>query len=142
MVAEFDSGDGRWSVKPTELPTLNFHQFEPHTHFSAAGPYSNHGPGVHVVDIESHDPGHPDNQRMGRIEWSSKRGEIFNIDVAEPFRRLGVANTLFHEAHKAAREQGLLEPVHSADRTDMGDAWAKQAGGEVPERIKVPKTFL
>jgi hypothetical protein len=141
-MAEYDSGDGRWSVKPTELPTLNFHQFEPHTHFSAAGPYSNNGPGVHVVEIQSQDPKHPDNRPIGRMEWSSKRGEILNVDVERPFRRLGIANTLFHEAHKIAREQGLAEPVHSNDRTDMGDAWAKQAGGKVPERMKVPKTFL
>lgn len=138
-MAEYDSGDGRWSVKPTELPTLNFHQFEPHVHFSGAHRYSNNGQNVHALEIESHDPDSPKNERMGRIEWHAKTGEILNLQVSREYRRQGVANTLFHEARKAAREQNILEPVHSKDRTDMGDSWAKQTGTEVPTRLKRKK---
>jgi ribosomal protein S18 acetylase RimI-like enzyme len=141
-MAEFDSGDGRWSVKPIELPTLNFHQFEPHVKFSAANEYSNYGRNTHAVDLYSHDPDSPKKTTLGNIQWHKDTGEIINVEVRHKYQRLGVANTMFHEAHKAAREQGLTPPVHSEDRTDMGDAWAKQAGGEVPERMKVPKTFL
>jgi hypothetical protein len=48
-MAEFDSGDGRWSVKPTELPTLNFHQFEPHV-TGVWLMYSNYGRNTHGVE--------------------------------------------------------------------------------------------
>ena len=135
-MAEYGSGDGRWHVKPTELPTLNFHQFEPHIRFNRAGEYSNYGSSVHHLSIASDDTG---GQEMGHIEWHKDRGEILRVHVDEPYRRMGVANTLFHEAKKAAREQGLVEPTHSDDRSDMGDKWAKQAGGEVPPRYKAPK---
>jgi ribosomal protein S18 acetylase RimI-like enzyme len=73
---------------------------------------------------------------MGNIQWHKDSGEILSVKVKNTYRRLGVANTLFHEAHKAAREQGLTEPKHSADRSDEGEIWAKQAGGEVPPRMK------
>jgi ribosomal protein S18 acetylase RimI-like enzyme len=137
-MAEYDSGDGRWSVKPTSLPTLNFHQFEPHVRFSAGNPYSNYGSKIHRVDLESHDPdkANPDYEKMGFLEWHKDTGEILSLKTHPKFRRMGVANTLFHEAKEAARKQGLVEPVHSADRSDEGDEWAKQAGGNVPPRGK------
>ena len=138
-MAEYGSGDGRWWVKPTELPTLNFHQFEPHIRVNTANEYSNYGNKVHHINIESHDPSNPESEPMGEIEWHKDSGEILRVHVNEPFRRLGVANTLFHEAHKSAREQGLAEPKHSEDRSDEGDAWAKQAGGEVPQKWKPKK---
>jgi GNAT superfamily N-acetyltransferase len=131
-MAEFDSGDGRWSVKPTELPTLNFHQFDPHVYRSTANEYSNYGRHTHAVEMLSHEPNSPKSRVMGNIQWNKDSGEIISIDVKPRYQRLGVANTLFHEAHKSAREQGLAEPKHSDDRSDQGDAWAKQAGGEVP----------
>ena len=135
-MAEFDSGDGRWSIKPTELPTLNFHQFEPHVKFSAAHEYSNFGRNTHAVEMYSHAPDSPKNRGLGTLEWHARTGEILNVGVRRSARRLGVANTLFQEAHKAAREQGLVAPVHSNDRSDEGEIWAKQAGGEVPPRKK------
>jgi ribosomal protein S18 acetylase RimI-like enzyme len=73
---------------------------------------------------------------MGNIQWNKDTGEIISVGVKTRYRRMGVANTLFHEAHKVAREQGLAEPKHSGDRSDEGEIWAKQAGGEVPPRKK------
>ena len=75
---------------------------------------------------------------MGSIEWHRDRGEILNVYVSKPYRRMGVANTLFHEAKRIAREQGLTEPVHSKDRSDSGEEWAKQAGGALPPRVRFP----
>jgi GNAT superfamily N-acetyltransferase len=138
-MAEYDSGDGRWSVKPTFLPTLNFHQFEPHVRFNRADQDSNNGPHIHSVEIESHGPDHPDNETIGRLEWHADRGEILGVHVDAPYRRMGIANTLFHEAKEHARAQGLTEPIHSNDRSDVGEAWAKQAGGEIPKRYRLPK---
>jgi len=135
-MAEYGSGDGRWWVKPTELPTLNFHQFNPHVKVNTANEYSNYGSKVHHLEIESHDPSDPQSRVMGHIEWHKDSGEILGVDTKHRFQRMGVANTLFQEAHKAAREQGLVAPVHSKDRTDMGDAWAKQTGTDVPPRLE------
>jgi GNAT superfamily N-acetyltransferase len=132
-MAEYDSGDGRWLVRPTSLPTLNFHQFSPHINFSKAGEYSNHGINVHHLSIDSH---HEGGEEMGHIEWHKDRGEILRVHVEKPYRRLGVAQTLFHEAKTIARNQGLTEPVHSADRSDMGNKWAKAVGGVLPKRLK------
>lgn len=131
-MAEYGSGDGRWLVRPTELPTLNFHQFDPHVRFSRADQYSNHGSRVHVVAIEDHS--HPDNPSIGSMGWHKDTGEITGIQVHSKYRRLGVANTMFHEAKNLAREYGLTEPVHSSDRTIMGDAWAKSVGGKIPPK--------
>ena len=135
-MAEYGSGDGRWSVKPTDLPTLNFHQFEPHVYTSAANPYSNYGSKTHAIEMHSNEPGTRKAGVMGTIEWHKDTGEIVGVTVRSKYQRMGVANTLFHEAHKMAREQGLAVPKHPADRSDMGEAWAKQAGGELPPRRK------
>jgi len=133
-MANYDSGDGRWSVRPTSLPTLNFHQFEPHIRFSQAGPYSNNGSKVHVVEVEDHS--HPDAPSIGKMGWHKDTGEITGISVHSKYRRLGVAATMFHEAKNLAREHGLTEPVHSDDRTDEGDAWARAVGGTIPPTHK------
>lgn len=130
-MAEYGSDDGRWFVRPTSLPTLNFHQFDPHVRFNRADKYSNYGE-IHRVGMEDEKTG----ETMGAIEWHPKTGEILNVDTAEPYRRLGVAATLFHEAKNIAREQGLTEPVHSADRSTMGNKWAKAVGGKLPKRLK------
>ena len=131
-MAEYGSDDGRWFVRPTSLPTLNFHQFDPHIDFSKADKYSNYGQ-IHRIDMEDRNTG----ESMGAIEWHPETGEILNIDTAKPYRRLGVATTLFHEAKNIAREQGLVEPVHSADRSTMGNKWAKAVGGKLPKRKKL-----
>jgi len=127
---DYDSGDGRWFVKHVDLPTLNFRQFNPQITTSVANEHSNYGANVHNVTMHDANSG----EYMGQMEWHAKRGEILNVRVPSYFRRMGVANTLFHHAHQMAREQGLVAPEHSHDRSDMGDAWAKQAGGKVPPR--------
>jgi GNAT superfamily N-acetyltransferase len=131
-MAEYDSGDGRWFVRPTTLPTLNFHQFDPHLNFSRADKYSNYGSYQHHLYMDA-----GKGNIMGGIGWHKDTGEILGVSTEEPYRRLGVAATLFHEAKKAAREQGLVEPVHSADRSDMGQKWAKAVGGNLPKRMKL-----
>jgi hypothetical protein len=138
-MAEYDSGDGRWFIKKTDLPTLNFHQFEPHIHFSKADDYSNYGRNTHHIGLSTHDLDNPDSKEVAHLAWHSGTGEVLSIRTNNKYRRLGIANTLFHEAKKAAREQGLVEPKHSDDRSDMGDAWAKQTGDPVPTRYRLPK---
>ena len=136
-MAEYGSDDKRWFVRPTQLPTLNFQQFEPHLYFAKGDrQYSNHG-NIHYLEMTSHDPDNVEhNEPMGHIEWHPTSGEILSLHTEEPFRRLGVASTLFHEAKNIARDQGLSEPVHSADRSTMGNKWAKAVGGKLPKRLK------
>ena len=131
-MAEYDSGDGRWFYRPTQLPTLNFHQFDPHIKFSKAGRYSNYGPSLHHMRMEDEKTGN----FMGGIDWNAKTGVIEGVVTEHPYTRLGVASTLFHEAKKTAREQGLAEPRHSTDRTEKGDLWAKAVGGHLPRNMR------
>jgi hypothetical protein len=55
--------------------------------------------------------------------------EISMVNVENDARRQGIATTLFQEAKKAG-----LKPLHSPNRTDFGEEFAKKAGGDVPQR--------
>lgn len=135
-MAEYGSDDGRWFVRPTSLPTLNFHQFDPHVRFSKANEYSNHGSRVHVIEIEDHRTGQTGKNSIASMGWRKDTGEITGISVNSKYRRLGIANTMLHEARSIAQEHGLTPPIHSADRTEMGDAWAKASGDKVPRKVR------
>jgi hypothetical protein len=39
-------------------------------------------------------------------------------------------------AKDIAAKTGVPAPVHSNDRSDQGDAWAKSTGEKLPERLK------
>ena len=131
-MAEYGSGDGRWFVRPTSVSKLNPKQFDLHIRFSRADKYSNYGQKVHNIRMEDEKTG----DFVGGIEWHKDTGEILGVDTQKQYRRKGVATTLFHEAKNVAKEQGLAEPVHSADRSDLGNKWAKAVGGNLPKRVK------
>ena len=120
------------SSAQVDLPTLNFNQFSPHVYMKHAP--SSEGPNYHTMDMFSGEPGKVKSKVMGSMNWHKDTGEISGITVNKPYRRLGVANTMFHEAHRLSRENGLVGPVHSQDRTNEGDAWAAQTGTSMPER--------
>ena len=134
-MAKYGSGDGRWFVQPTTLPTLNFHQFKPHIRFSAAHQYSNYGSSIHHIEMTTHSPDTNRSESMGTMQWHRDRGEILAIHVNKPYRRMGVANTLLQEAKDIAKKHNLTAPVHSEDRSDMGDAWAQSTGDTLPKRM-------
>lgn len=73
---------------------------------------------------------------VGAMTWrtrSRKPGELDHIDVAKDHRRRGLATAMW----TYASESGLKPtPVHSAQRTDDGDAWAKAVGGPRPRRLR------
>lgn len=71
-------------------------------------------------------------REAGRITLDNlKNGkrQISSIYVEDGLRRQGLGTALFLEAKK----QGL-KPAHSPDRTVKGDAFAKNVGGDVPEK--------
>lgn len=70
---------------------------------------------------------------VGHMSWSHKG--VHFIQALEPRRGIGTA--LWNEGHRLASENpGIVKPVHSADRTDSGDAWARSVGGRLPRRRK------
>jgi ribosomal protein S18 acetylase RimI-like enzyme len=72
---------------------------------------------------------------VGRMAWHHKTGEILNIEAYEPWRRQGVATSLLGEARRIAGEtRGVRPPRHSADRTDLGEKWARSTGDRLPKR--------
>jgi len=71
---------------------------------------------------------------VGHIDWNNRTGAISNIMTAHKMRGLGVATTLFDKANKLSADTGIKAPIHSSDRTDKGEAWAKSVGGDLPKR--------
>lgn len=78
---------------------------------------------------------HPEHGQVGAMRlapqgFGGREGrEIRDIDVSEQFRRQGIGRGMFQHAVGNG-----LQPEHSRHRTDLGDAWAKGVGGDVPER--------
>jgi len=130
-VGEYEGG----FVKPVSLPTLNFHQFNPHVQFTNAKYVNAQGEPIHrirMVDVTPHGQ-----WGMGELRWHGHTGEITNVETEPDYQRLGVANTLLAEAKAAAKKHGLMEPVHSSNRTDEGNKWAKATKDKLPRRKRV-----
>jgi hypothetical protein len=90
----------------------------------------------HSVGVEH--PDFEDGTRV-RFEWhtaSSKTpGKINDLWIPEEHRGKGLATAMFRFAQKEhILGNADTAPVHSADRTDAGDAWARKVGGKLPKR--------
>jgi hypothetical protein len=71
---------------------------------------------------------HPDYGQIGEMQLSAfpdEKGQRIVGDIGVDFRRRGVATGMWQHAQQAG-----LNPVHSPDRTDKGDAWAKSVSGD------------
>jgi hypothetical protein len=79
------------------------------------------------LDIVAEHPTYGEIGRMALRPGKDGGHEIHDINAFK--HREGIGTGMY----KAAQEAGL-DPRHSADRTDIGDAWAKKVGGEVPPR--------
>lgn len=64
-------------------------------------------------------------------------GVIQAMGVHPEHRRQGVATAMLQAAHKAG-----VTPVHSPDRSDAGDAWARSLGVDLPERKSNPPSYF
>jgi GNAT superfamily N-acetyltransferase len=84
---------------------------------------------------------HPEHGEVGRMNWenaNSKRpGRVAELWVDPEHRRKGIATAMWNFANKLHAEGTLNSaPVHSEDRTDKGDAFAKSVGGALPARAE------
>ena len=97
-----------------------------------------------------------DNELMGMLSWHKNTGEIAMVQTMPEHRGRGIAAALWHTAHAMSqasrpREQiqgqqrlfeppkanRLVPPQHSSQRTEEGNRWAHQVGGEIPPWQKV-----
>ena len=69
------------------------------------------------------------NEKVGELNWYGTTGTIHNVDVDEAHARQGLATAMWEWGQEMPKK-----PKHSADRTAMGDAWAKAVGGKLPRR--------
>jgi hypothetical protein len=69
---------------------------------------------------------------VGQMVWHPKTKAITGITVDPENQREGIATAMWNMG------QGIRpKPVHSADRTRAGEAWAKSVGGRLPRRKAV-----
>jgi hypothetical protein len=71
-------------------------------------------------------------QRAGEMTWHPKTHAVTGINVEEGERRQGLATAMWKMGQNVRPK-----PVHSADRTTAGEAWAKSVGGRLPRRKPV-----
>lgn len=69
---------------------------------------------------------------VGYIVWDEDDGEIENVFVGRPYRRLGVGTLLWDLAVDWAEKNNAVPPEHSSKRSLEGDLWAKSIGGHIP----------
>ena len=145
-MSEFHSEWGHgW--QPAPHTNLNPKQFAPHIRYEvpqADKPFGNaatnfglHTAGV-VLESQAPDADKP-SVSLGHLHWSARTGEILDVHVAPGARRKGAATAMLKAARDVAAKTGVPEPVHSGDRSDQGDAWAKSTGEPLPERMKLTR---
>ena len=71
-------------------------------------------------------------QRAGEMTWHPKTHAITGINVEPGEQRKGLATAMWNMGQDIRPK-----PVHSADRTRAGEAWAKSVGGRLPRRKAV-----
>jgi hypothetical protein len=71
---------------------------------------------------------------VGTLQWHPQTGDVNWVRTHQDYRGLGVATTMWEKAHKLSADTGIKAPKHSKHRTEEGEAWAKQVGGEMPQR--------
>jgi hypothetical protein len=67
---------------------------------------------------------HPEDGKVGELNWYGTTGTIHNIDVDEGHSRRGIATAMWNWG-----QQMSPKPRHSGDRTTQGTEWAKSVGG-------------
>jgi hypothetical protein len=92
------------------------------------------GPGRYELpynQVRAFDP--KTGKEIGHLEWSANTGEILSVKVDGALRRRGIATDLLRIAQQqSTKYEHVNPPIHSRDRTPMGDAWAQKVGGSLP----------
>lgn len=65
-----------------------------------------------------------DGEEVASLIWDKNTGEIQMIRTDPALRDMGLAKSMLYNAVKAAKTQGVQEPVHSTLLTDMGKKWS------------------
>lgn len=90
-------------------------------------------PGNHVLHAYDQN-----DSLIGRLTWDGERnGEITHWSVHPDWQSKGVGTALLAKAAQIASTRGLIQPEHSATRTDAGDAAAKKTAEKLS--MKVPE---
>ena len=85
--------------------------------------------------VHSISASHPDHGHVGHLYWHPETGEIKDVLVMGDHEGKGIASHMYNIAKQtASQDSSVPEPIHSADRTDAGDAWARKVGGALPPR--------
>jgi hypothetical protein len=74
----------------------------------------------------------PHDEPVGMMSWHPQKHHVTGVNVDEEHRRQGLATAMWNMSQSIRPK-----PVHSADRTNAGDAWAKSVGGRLPRRKPV-----
>jgi GNAT superfamily N-acetyltransferase len=110
---------------------INSQQFNPHSvdyRFTEGERFVNH----HKITA------HIGDKQVGSLEWHPKTGRVMGVEVDSEHRRKGIGTQMWFQAIQAAsNSRRIKKPIHSAERTDAGDKWAKTVGGTVPRRTHV-----
>lgn len=71
------------------------------------------------------------NKALGHMTWD--KGVVNAVEVYNTDRwgRKGMATQMWNRAREITPNLR-----HSSNRSDMGNAWAKKVGGELPERVQ------
>ena len=73
-------------------------------------------------------------QNIGVLDLAG--GGIDHIQTHSDYRRMGVATAMHRMGNFARGRAGYGEPIkHGTIRTELGDAWAKKVGGDLPEKV-------
>ena len=123
-----------WGWQPAPSTKLNPKQFDPHIYYEVGGPSgrtTNAGANVNQVHFRASEQG----DKLGHLEWSGTRGEILDVHVNKEVRRKGVATAMYKAAKEIALKTDSSEPMHSSDRSDQGESWAKSTKEPLPPRM-------
>jgi GNAT superfamily N-acetyltransferase len=71
---------------------------------------------------------------IAHLQWEPEKGQISDVHVEEPYRRQGIATSMWDKAHQWSKANKVTAPIHNPKRTDSGDSWAKSVGDKLPEK--------
>ena|ERR1035437_9131154 len=72
-----------------------------------------------------------DGAQIGHLEWHGTTHRITSVEVEEEHGHQGVASEMWKRSQEIRPKA-----QHSADRTKMGDNWARKVGGTRPRSAR------
>ena len=116
--------------KPRNLSEIQFRYTAP----SKRGFFAYHQLQAIAPEVKNRNSQTGEGLVVGTLQWHPKTGDVNWVRTHQDYRGLGVATTMWEKANKLSADTGIKAPKHSKHRTEEGEAWAKQVGGEMPPR--------